>query len=336
MEQEPQDSFVHEQRRVPAVGCGARGMGCFLRLAGMLASLGGAGHLRAPSVYGTSTPHTWLIGILMIAAGLMAVFMGARLSRYGRRHTARVIKDPVELPDRAFTLFLRPFEDDKFLYGVKSASTRSLRRRLETPVSRTREEVLVWTFRRRFGRIVAVGQPGERLPLPGAHRFYLPLNNWKPVVSDLVKRARLVILVAGTGPGTLWELTEVVRLLPPERLLVLVLSDEAGYERFREAVPKSFENRAKELRDSGDLPVTAPPFPEYPALRDPDTPTKWIGLQGLIHFSSSWQPTFTRADPTAVWALTLQGRVRKVHRRQILPVLKRTAENTASTTPDGS
>ncbi|MFF4209034.1 hypothetical protein ACFYZE_06635 [Streptomyces sp. NPDC001796] len=243
-----------------------------------------------------------------------------------------MIKNPAELPDESFTLFLRPFEDDEFLYGVKPASTRSLRLRLQTPNSRTREEEVVWTFRRRFGRVVAVGQPGERLPLPGAHRFYLPLNDWKPAVSDLIRRARLVTLVAGTGPGTLWELTEAVRLLPPERLLLLVLSDEAGYERFREAVPKTFEDRARELREKGELPARAPSFPPYPALRNPDTKLTWIGVQGLIHFSSAWEPTFTRADPTAVRALTLQGRVRKVYRKQMLPVLKSVAENSISTT----
>ncbi|MEJ8653583.1 hypothetical protein WKI65_37450 [Streptomyces sp. MS1.AVA.3] len=80
---------------------------------------------------------------------------------------------------------------------------------------------MVRQFRRRFGRVVAVGQPGERLPLPGADRFYLPLDDWQPVVSDLIGRARLVILIAGTGPGTLWELTEAARLLRPEQLLLL-------------------------------------------------------------------------------------------------------------------
>lgn len=45
----------------------------------------------------------------MIAAGAGTVALGAGLSRYGRRHTARLIECPAQLMDQSFALFLRPF-----------------------------------------------------------------------------------------------------------------------------------------------------------------------------------------------------------------------------------
>ncbi|NUP16944.1 MAG: hypothetical protein HOZ81_12715, partial [Streptomyces sp.] len=56
MEREVAGTGVREQRQIGAVGCGARGTGCFLRVAGFFAAMGGAGHLRAPSVYDYGHP----------------------------------------------------------------------------------------------------------------------------------------------------------------------------------------------------------------------------------------------------------------------------------------
>jgi hypothetical protein len=297
--------------------------------------MGGAGHLRAPSTYDFESPAraVWT-GLLMIAAGMAAVLIGARISRYGRRHTARVIERPQELPDRGFTLFLRPFDVDEQLNQVMLAPRVSIRERVTHTNGRTFEESLVRMFRRRFGRVVAVGRPSERLPLPGADRFYLPLAEWQAPVSDLIARARLVILVTGASEGTLWELTECVRLLPPERLLLLVYSDELDYQRFRNAVPEAFEKRSRELLAEGLEPVRAPVFTGYPPRHNPQTIMKWQGLQGLIHFDRSWKPTFTRCDHTAFWSLTLWGRQMKVYRRQMLPVLKRLKQETAEPAPE--
>ncbi|MEU6374660.1 hypothetical protein [Streptomyces sp. NPDC046909] len=326
------DTGVREQRQMGAVGCGARGTGCFLRIAGFFAAMGGAGHLRAPSVYDYSSPGNAIwTGVLMIAGGMAAVVAGSRLARHGRRHTARVIEDPKALPDRKFTLFLRPFDVDQPMSEVVPAARVSPRQRVTHTTGRTYEEDLARLLRRRFGRVVAVGKPGERLPLPGASRFYLPLAEWQAPVSDLIGRARIVTLVIGASEGTLWELTECVRLLRPERLLLLVFSDDPRfeYERFRYAVPAAFEKRSLELAAEGLEPVFAPEFPPFPPMHNPDSLVRVSGLQGLIHFDTAWRPTVVRCDHSAYWSLTLQGRQFKVYRRRVLPVLKRLARETA-------
>lgn len=48
---------------------------------------------------------------------------------------------------------------------------------------------MVWQFRS-LGRVIAVGQPGEHLPQIGAERGYLPLDDWKDTVSNLIQGTR--------------------------------------------------------------------------------------------------------------------------------------------------
>jgi hypothetical protein len=64
-----------------------------------------------------------------------------------------------------------------------------------------------------FGDLVAIGQPGERLPLPGAARIYASEEEWKEVVSRQMRAARLVVIRAGVGENLFWELKQAVETL---------------------------------------------------------------------------------------------------------------------------
>ncbi|MEU6335968.1 hypothetical protein ABZ839_16190 [Streptomyces cellulosae] len=316
-------------RQLRVVGWPARGIGFVTRVAGFLTALGGANHIRTPVVFGQSYAEAIGTGILMIVGGITAVFVGAHLSRYGRRHTTRLVRDSRDLELRSYILYLRPFDLDEFLFRIRPAPVRSLLRRLRTPLSRTFEEDLILTMRLRFrsglrlGRVVAVGRPGERLPLAGARRFYLSEKQWKPTVSAAVRDARLVVLATGTSDGTLWEFTEAVRLLPPKRLMVMVFTDEAEYDRFRSEAGKRFAARAAELPGEEGRKLAAVRWPAYPPLRNQEAAPRMVGTQGFIVFGSDWTPEFVRLDPTAVWAFSDLGRVRKVMRRQVNPVMRR-------------
>ncbi|MGC0318649.1 hypothetical protein [Kitasatospora acidiphila] len=311
------------QRQLPAGGWVVRGGGLLLRVVGMIAVVAGLARFRAAGAnsitgYGPPLWQSLLIGGLLFILGTVAVFGGGRLSRLGRRHTARIIQRPEELADRSYVLYLRPFYEDRKLYEIRRPSASQRYAQYGSPVSRTWEELLVTTFRR-YGRVVAVGQPGERLPLPGAERFYLPLDDWQSVVSDLIRRARLVVLVAGDGPGTLWELTETVRLLPPEQLVLPVYDDEDGYERFRASVPQAFADRVEQL---GADARPAPAFPKYPPDHRPGIRVVG-GMRGIVHFDPDWTPRFVRFDLSAVRARTAAGRARKAGRLQVAPLLTR-------------
>ncbi|MFI6204970.1 hypothetical protein ACIBAI_01025 [Streptomyces sp. NPDC051041] len=325
MHEEAGNGSPPQPRQFRTVGCGARGAGCVTRLAGFGMALGGANHIRTPVLFGESWAEGIGTGILMIAIGVVAVFAGARMSRFGRRHTARLIKDPSLLEPRSYILYLRPFDLDDRLHEVKPAAARNPLRRMWTPLSRTFEEDMVLSLRWKLrSRVVAVGRPGERLPLSGARRFYLPLDGWKPTVGALIREARLVVLATGTSEGTLWEFTEAVRLLPPERLLVAVFTDAADYDRFRRAAQVHFAARAAESEGREAARLAGMRWPDYPPLKKPDALTsRVVGLQGLIAFGPAWEPEFVRLDPTAVRALSDLGRLHKIMRQQVNPVIRR-------------
>lgn len=332
MHKETGDGSPTEPRQFRTVGCGARGAGCVTRLVGFGMALGGVNHIRTPVLFGESRMEAVGTGVLMLVGGIAAVFAGVRMSRFGRRHTIRLIKDPSALQPRSYVLYLRPFDLDDQLYRVRPAPSRNPLRRLWTPLSRTFEEDVVLTLRLKLGRVVAVGRPGERLPRSGARRFYLPAD-WKPTVSGLVREARLVVLATGTTEGTLWELTEVVRLLPPERLLLLVFTNATDYDLFRRAAEARFTARAAELEGREAARLAGFRLPDYPPLENPDARVGAVGTQGFITFGPGWEPEFVRLDPTAVWALSDLGRLRKVMRRQVNPVLRR-VRHRLSLTPD--
>ena len=84
--------------------------------------------------------------------------------------------------------------------------------------ARTQEQVLAdaWTH---HGPFIAIGDPAETLPDLGAARLYPGSENWQSVVSDLMVRARFVIIRPGAGQGLRWEIEQVMSLVPAERVV---------------------------------------------------------------------------------------------------------------------
>jgi len=72
----------------------------------------------------------------------------------------------------------------------------------------------------RCGPVIAIGRPGEQLPALGAARFYVSDDRWQEKVADVAAVARLVIWASGTTPGLQWEISHLVRTLPPEKLVL--------------------------------------------------------------------------------------------------------------------
>lgn len=210
-------------------------------------ALGGANHLRTPLLFGESQAAAIGTGILMIVGGIAAVYAGARMSRFGRRHTTRLLKGPRLLAPRSYILYLRPFDLDDQLYGIKPAPSRNPVRGLRTPLSRTFEEDLVLSL---------------RLKVPFTAR-------------------------AAEFDGR----------------------EAAGLAGFR--------------------------WPDYPALKHPDTRISVVGTQGFLFFGPGWEPEFVRLDPTAVRALSDLGRLRKVMRQQVNPALRR-VKHRLSGAPDAA
>jgi hypothetical protein len=82
-----------------------------------------------------------------------------------------------------------------------------------------REQAMVAQMRP-CGPVIAIGRPDEKVPSLGASRFYVAHNLWQEKVADVSKVARLVVWASGTTPGLQWEITHLVRSLPPEHLIL--------------------------------------------------------------------------------------------------------------------
>src|SRR5262249_19133648 len=85
-----------------------------------------------------------------------------------------------------------------------------------------------------FGGLIAIGRPGESLPTPGAARIYTSDEEWKDVVKRQIQAAQLVVIRAAAGENVLWELTQALKFLNPQKLLILLLNMKVrDYESFR-------------------------------------------------------------------------------------------------------
>jgi hypothetical protein len=188
----------------------------------------------------------------------------------------------------------------------------------------------------RFGRVVAVGRPGEPLPPIGAGRFYLPADSqgwkepadsqgWKEEVSKAIRGARLVVIVAAVGQnsssaeGTLWEYTEAVRLLPPSRVVLVVLGGRDAYECFRARAALYFGKRTEELHEAGDVLPPPPALPDWPEPQRPWKLRKGFPLHGVVCFDADWAAECVHFDATAARGPTPYARWRRTVRTQVDP-----------------
>jgi len=265
---------------------------------------------------------------LLIMAGSVVVFflgwsafaLGRVWAQAGRRHTAAVL-DPLRAThSTGHVLYLRPFALDQVMSAMplELSGGGAGAANLFFLSGRTQEEDLVRRFGR-LGRVVAIGRPGEPLPEAGAERMYVADDAWQRVVSGLIARAGVVTLSVGTGRGTVWEFVESLRVLPPERLVLLIYCDRAAYDEFREVV-------AEHCTLPAYPPPARPVRPRWEVLMNGGRKRLlWdFALKGVIVFGPGWQPRFVRFDPSTLRVPSVFS-VRKLLRRELDPVLDRLA-----------
>ena len=211
-----------------------------------------------------------LVVAALFAQTVLFVGLGNTILRTAVQYYDTVVSSPDDLAGRQYVLYLRSFGDDHRLSrphriplaGAWPAAAVSLGQGEEERIA----DALSWA-----GTLVGVGAPGERVPRAGARRMYLPPDDWQTPVSTMMRGATLVVVVLGKGRGTLWEIREAMRILPPERLLLLVPMKEKAYDEFREL--------------AGDLaPGVLPAYRRSRALSS--------RVRGIIHFEPDWTARF--------------------------------------------
>lgn len=263
----------------------------------------GASHGPSPLVLS-------VIAVAAIALGSLLFTAGVRAGRRARRHLVRIIRSPAELAGRCYVLYLRPFRQDLPASGIVDSPHRMSPDEMLLRSGRTHEERLTKMFRE-FGPVVTVGRPGEQLPGgSGACRFYLPLDDWQEPVRRLIGNARVVLLGAGPGAGTIWEYTEVLQRADPRRLVVLVTHPE-WFTRFKALSAAAVEDALPELRQRYGDQWQPPVLPSLPPPRRPATKATFY-VQAMIYFGRDAGPvSLARFDMSALRGNGPKGYLKK-------------------------
>jgi len=172
------------------------------------------------------TALTWLLGwVLPIVPNLVGLlgtklvrpllFRSSRAARQRRRYSSPDARAVLARDKRAPVLLLRSFVDDELPFEDKGMLDYLYRS------DRTFEEVVtdqLWGF----GPVVAIGRPGETLPLSGAVREYVPHDAWQQRVEELVGRAAFIVMILGPTPGFGWELQHISRLNSLDKVVLVM------------------------------------------------------------------------------------------------------------------
>jgi hypothetical protein len=160
---------------------------------------------------------------IAVVGGLMAPFMFtvvliARPFRRARRHSLQNVDETLKHDQRPPVLYLRSFLDDRLTMSARTANGRVW---LERFSPHTFEEVVcdhLW----RYGPVVALGMPGDRLPPLGAVRNYFEGDAWRSGVVEPMRHASIIVLALGRTESLQWELERLAASNLLSRTIVAV------------------------------------------------------------------------------------------------------------------
>ena len=214
------------------------------------------------------------LGVVIMVLGVLAHFRGRKQAAKAR---AAGPASPLHSAG-AHVLYLRSFRTDA------SSSAKVLLSGLVT------EEEQLADALRPFGQLIAIGKPGEPLPLPGAARMYASDAEWKDIVLDRMTSASLVIIRASTRRGLLWEVEQAIHLLPPQNVVFFILN----------MTMKDYHQFAARVHE--DLALNLPDVPAFSLLQAVvdyrQNPSK--AQSGFIYFPADWTPVFLPLPATIV------------------------------------
>lgn len=142
-------------------------------------------------------------------------------------------------------------------------------RMLLRPAGLVRAYVLFFTGRLTFeqvlraaarpvGKLIAIGEPGERMPTLGLKNVYVDDDSWQVRETGYVETAELVVIRAGTSEGVMWEVERVAQARSSRNIADLCRpADEEGERKGAERPgPSSMKSSAKERqrRSQGAFP----------------------------------------------------------------------------------
>ena len=159
--------------------------------------------------------YAFLIDPSRLALGYIGLFVPSSMLWYKSKQyesLARTLDIPHHMLGN-LVLYLRAFVNDT---NFSTSSFIS-----HNPFSTTREEQIAVAVRP-LGTLIAIGNPREKLPMPGGFQIYEREGDWREAVLSLMKNAKAIILEASNTPGLLWEVGKAVEVTNPEHFVISV------------------------------------------------------------------------------------------------------------------
>lgn len=160
---------------------------------------------------------------LLLVVAVMAFYVAIiRLFRRSQQYEALSADDTMRRDPRAPVVYLRAFTDDgQMVVPYFNWRQRLFGRAISSLTLTSAEQELAFILHR-IGPVIAIGNPGEKLPQLGAARMYVEHDRWQQTVLEKLDQAALALVRVGKSPGVLWELEQVLSR-PRSKLLLLIL-----------------------------------------------------------------------------------------------------------------
>jgi len=235
----------------------------------------------------------------MTLCGLVLIGVAGREVVRLRRRRVPSPQSAITVSGRRPVLLLRSFDDDdRSLEGLLGRITARL-----SGNDSNFEQHLARQLRR-VGPLVAIGRPGDAVVRLGATRTYVADDAWRDEFLRLVGLSRLFVWIAGTTPGVLWELEQLVSRISPRRLILalpyLGLSQaerRARWDRLREALAEKLPLPAEVGRalfvcfdESWSPRLVVPAAPLVERVANPLWPRIERGLESALEATESDPP----------------------------------------------
>jgi len=168
--------------------------------------------------------------ILDTNIGLFSWMVGMGYILYLKKRTKLVsVEELLEKDHRPPVLFLRSFETESKRVQIPfrnffSSTFRNM-------IGYTFDEYLERDITKKIGPFIALGRPGDYLPMPGAARSYVHDENWQETIANYCEKASAIIFLESLTEGAKWELEHIRSRIGYKKLVVVTFPKKFKYNR---------------------------------------------------------------------------------------------------------
>ncbi len=147
------------------------------------------------------------------------------------------------------------------------------------------EQLIVAEIFNQLGPYVGISRPRESVSWSdvGAFKHLVPDEEWRTVVTDLIRDSQIIVIEAGTSRSLLWEFRQVVSLAAPRKVLLIVPEWPGDYAAFRQATAAVFPLPLPEVKPETRFFMFDDGWNPFPLLNQSDVFEDMTTRMGCAH-----------------------------------------------------